>query len=289
MSAEQSGGVSVKSVRIYSLGLGGLGCSFMCFIQNVREEICLDVYASLPPVYQGHVDVWSPVLFGPNVPLAPYLPDALGKDVANGYLIMEVKIDGRVRLVIGLSLSLEMIISSRKSRAIRLSPFHVDREYFCDEDPLEELEFTISFERHEEATRFNFEHSGYVSLALNDFPLEHWNKHRVHIALGAIANPTRVSQVSLTGADYTGIFVSARFESYHNIPGELRVKNSDGLGSYAQVWEAPVNQLTDTTQRAVKKLKWVRAKSKKFAKDLKRPKEIVVVCQQVIHLLDIME
>ncbi|TVU26839.1 hypothetical protein EJB05_29404, partial [Eragrostis curvula] len=55
------------------------------------------VGASLPPVYQGHgdVDVWSPVLSGPNVPFAPYLADALGKDVANGYLIMEVKIDGR--------------------------------------------------------------------------------------------------------------------------------------------------------------------------------------------------
>ncbi|TVU26788.1 hypothetical protein EJB05_29352, partial [Eragrostis curvula] len=59
--------------------------------------------ASLPPVYQGHgdVDVWSPVLTGPNVPFAPYLADALGKDVANGYLIMEVKIDGRVRWKVG--------------------------------------------------------------------------------------------------------------------------------------------------------------------------------------------
>uniref|UniRef100_A0A0E0R4G5 Late embryogenesis abundant protein LEA-2 subgroup domain-containing protein n=1 Tax=Oryza rufipogon TaxID=4529 RepID=A0A0E0R4G5_ORYRU len=40
--------------------------------------------ASLPPVYQGHgdVDVWSPVLSGPDVPFAPYLGDALAKDVA---------------------------------------------------------------------------------------------------------------------------------------------------------------------------------------------------------------
>ncbi|XP_062183304.1 NDR1/HIN1-like protein 1 [Phragmites australis] len=74
----------------------------------------LDVYASykyqqvtlaarLPPVYQGHgdVDVWSPVLTGPNVPFAPYLADALSKDVAAGYLIMEVRIDGRVRWKVG--------------------------------------------------------------------------------------------------------------------------------------------------------------------------------------------
>uniref|UniRef100_A0A0E0MCP0 Late embryogenesis abundant protein LEA-2 subgroup domain-containing protein n=1 Tax=Oryza punctata TaxID=4537 RepID=A0A0E0MCP0_ORYPU len=59
--------------------------------------------ASLPPVYQGHgdVDVWSPVLTGPNVPFAPYLGDALAKDVAAEYLILQVKIDGRVRWKVG--------------------------------------------------------------------------------------------------------------------------------------------------------------------------------------------
>ncbi|KAL6595547.1 hypothetical protein ACP70R_047887 [Stipagrostis hirtigluma subsp. patula] len=59
--------------------------------------------ASLPPVYQGHgdVDVWSPVLSGPSVPFAPYLADALSKDVAAGYLILQVKIDGRVRWKVG--------------------------------------------------------------------------------------------------------------------------------------------------------------------------------------------
>ncbi|RLM70159.1 protein YLS9-like [Panicum miliaceum] len=74
----------------------------------------LDVYASykyqqvtlasgLPAVYQGHgdVDVWSPVLAGPNVPFAPFLADAMRKDIANGYLIMEVRIDGRVRWKVG--------------------------------------------------------------------------------------------------------------------------------------------------------------------------------------------
>uniref|UniRef100_M8BET1 Late embryogenesis abundant protein LEA-2 subgroup domain-containing protein n=1 Tax=Aegilops tauschii TaxID=37682 RepID=M8BET1_AEGTA len=74
----------------------------------------LDVYASykyqqitlasaLPPVYQGHgdVEVWSPVLSGPNVPFAPYLADALAKDVQAGHLILQVKIDGRVRGKVG--------------------------------------------------------------------------------------------------------------------------------------------------------------------------------------------
>ncbi|KAL6870931.1 hypothetical protein ACP4OV_014779 [Aristida adscensionis] len=59
--------------------------------------------AALPPVYQGHgdVDVWSPVLAGPAVPFAPYLADALAKDLAAGYLVLQVKIDGRVRWKVG--------------------------------------------------------------------------------------------------------------------------------------------------------------------------------------------
>jgi hypothetical protein len=59
--------------------------------------------ASLPPVYQGHgdVDVWSPVLSGPDVPFAPYLAGALSKDVAAGYLALQVKVDGRVRWKVG--------------------------------------------------------------------------------------------------------------------------------------------------------------------------------------------
>ncbi|KAF8656102.1 hypothetical protein HU200_060808 [Digitaria exilis] len=56
-----------------------------------------------------------------------------------------------------------------------------------------------------------------------------------------------------------------------------------------QVWEAPVNQVADSAQQVVEKLKWVRVKSKKFAKDIKCPKEIMVACQHVIALIDIME
>uniref|UniRef100_J3NBK1 Late embryogenesis abundant protein LEA-2 subgroup domain-containing protein n=1 Tax=Oryza brachyantha TaxID=4533 RepID=J3NBK1_ORYBR len=52
----------------------------------------ITVAASLPPVYQGHgdVDVWSPVLVGPNVPFAPYLADAISQDCQAGYLILPV-------------------------------------------------------------------------------------------------------------------------------------------------------------------------------------------------------
>ncbi|KAI4969164.1 hypothetical protein ZWY2020_000078 [Hordeum vulgare] len=63
----------------------------------------ITVAASLPPVYQGHgdVDVWSPVLDGPNVPLAPYLASTISQDCLAGRLMLHVKIDGRVRWKVG--------------------------------------------------------------------------------------------------------------------------------------------------------------------------------------------
>jgi hypothetical protein len=59
--------------------------------------------AALPPAYQGHgdVDVWSPVLAGSGVPFAPYLAAALAEDVAAGYLVLQLRIDGRVRWKVG--------------------------------------------------------------------------------------------------------------------------------------------------------------------------------------------
>jgi len=63
----------------------------------------ITVASSLPSVYQGHgdVEVWSPVLSGPGVPFVPYLADSLAKDVQAGYLVLQVKIDGRVRWKVG--------------------------------------------------------------------------------------------------------------------------------------------------------------------------------------------
>lgn len=74
----------------------------------------LDVYANyrsqqitfstlIPPTYQGHKDVniWSPFIYGTNVPIAPYNSIALGQDQASGTVLLLIKIDGRVRFKIG--------------------------------------------------------------------------------------------------------------------------------------------------------------------------------------------
>ncbi|XP_008799695.1 NDR1/HIN1-like protein 1 [Phoenix dactylifera] len=59
--------------------------------------------ASVPPFYQGHndIDVWSPYLYGVDIPVAPYLAEALVQDQSSGFLLLHIKIDGRVRWKVG--------------------------------------------------------------------------------------------------------------------------------------------------------------------------------------------
>lgn len=53
----------------------------------------------LPPTYQGRggVDVWSPLVSGVSTPIAPEIGPALNRDKSNGFLKMEVKLQGQVR------------------------------------------------------------------------------------------------------------------------------------------------------------------------------------------------
>ncbi|KAL5575937.1 hypothetical protein UlMin_017636 [Ulmus minor] len=74
----------------------------------------LDVYATyrtqqiteatlLPGTYQGHKDtvVWSPFLVGSFVPISPYLQQGLSQDLNFGSILINVKIDGRIKWKVG--------------------------------------------------------------------------------------------------------------------------------------------------------------------------------------------
>lgn len=74
----------------------------------------LDVYAAyhsqqitpatrLPASYQGHKDitVWSPFLYGSAVPVAPYLAESLNHDQLTGTVLINVRVDGRVKWKVG--------------------------------------------------------------------------------------------------------------------------------------------------------------------------------------------
>ncbi|KAL5976496.1 hypothetical protein ACLOJK_020829 [Asimina triloba] len=74
----------------------------------------LDVFASyrsqqitlntvIQPSYQGHNDVtvWSPFLYGANVPVSTYLTSALSGDQNVGFIPLSIRIDGRLRWKVG--------------------------------------------------------------------------------------------------------------------------------------------------------------------------------------------
>ncbi|CAK8535441.1 unnamed protein product [Lathyrus sativus] len=76
--------------------------------------IKLDAYASyrgqqislpigLPETYQSHGDIsiWSPMLYGLAVPVSPYLSEILRQDLTSGGVLVDVKVNGRVRWKVG--------------------------------------------------------------------------------------------------------------------------------------------------------------------------------------------
>ncbi|KAL6496360.1 hypothetical protein OROGR_029618 [Orobanche gracilis] len=60
-------------------------------------------YTAIPPVYQGGRDfnVWCPYIYGENVPVAPYNGVALSESVAEGGIVLTVKIIGHIKWRIG--------------------------------------------------------------------------------------------------------------------------------------------------------------------------------------------
>ncbi|KAE8098639.1 hypothetical protein FH972_016684 [Carpinus fangiana] len=78
----------------------------------------LDVYATyknqqitlrtaIPPTYQGHkeINVWSPFIYGTEVPVAPYNTVLLSQDQSSGAVQLLIRIDGRVRWKVGTFIS----------------------------------------------------------------------------------------------------------------------------------------------------------------------------------------
>lgn len=67
-----------------------------------RDE-AVTVPVSMPAIYQGHKDVsvWSPVMSGDAVPVAQYVADAMKQDIEAGYVLLHVRVDGRVKWKVG--------------------------------------------------------------------------------------------------------------------------------------------------------------------------------------------
>ncbi|XP_047318886.1 NDR1/HIN1-like protein 1 [Impatiens glandulifera] len=69
----------------------------------VYQNQQITFFTAVPPVYQGHkgTNVWSPFLYGVDVPIAPYNGVTLRQDQTEGVTKLLIKIDGRVRWKVG--------------------------------------------------------------------------------------------------------------------------------------------------------------------------------------------
>ncbi|XP_042475596.1 NDR1/HIN1-like protein 1 [Macadamia integrifolia] len=65
------------------------------------QQITLPVF--LLPTYEGHKDitVWSPFISGNSVPIAPYLATALNEDQNAGFVLVNIKVLGKLRWRVG--------------------------------------------------------------------------------------------------------------------------------------------------------------------------------------------
>jgi hypothetical protein len=110
----------------------------------------------------------------------------------------------------------------------------------------------ITIEPHEAAdNRFFAFYSLYAEIAVEDYPLEHWEEERIREALGGIGNVCCIDPDCLEGGDFTSVRAVLRLDSINEIPDKLLVRNHSGPACIARVhllrswhsedpWLAPV-------------------------------------------------
>jgi hypothetical protein len=86
----------------------------------------------LPASYQGHrdVDVWSPFLVGNDVPLAPYLVSSLNQDLNTGMVLINIKVDGKLKWKVGTWTSGEYYLNANCPAYLKAAGDH------CNNDPI---------------------------------------------------------------------------------------------------------------------------------------------------------
>jgi hypothetical protein len=95
---------------------------------------------------------------------------------------------------------------------------------------------TIVLERQEDTpNRFHFEHEEIVSIAIRNYPLEHWNRERMFYAVDPFTNPHSVDHICLQGVDFSVVLMQVKPEDATDISLEEYFKNHSGLGAYARV------------------------------------------------------
>jgi len=63
----------------------------------------ISLSTSIPDTYQGHKDftIWSPFIYGVGVPVSPFTLSNLQQDQNNGMVLVNIKVNGRVKWKVG--------------------------------------------------------------------------------------------------------------------------------------------------------------------------------------------
>jgi hypothetical protein len=88
---------------------------------------------------------------------------------------------------------------------------------------------SISIEPHEEAdNRFYAFYSLYAEVAIEDFPLEHWEEERIRMAYAVIGNLCCIDPDCLDGEDFTSVRAVLRLDHLNDVPKKLLIRNHSG-------------------------------------------------------------
>ncbi|RLN28578.1 hypothetical protein C2845_PM05G19200 [Panicum miliaceum] len=80
-----------------------------------------------------------------------------------------------------------------------------------------------------------FEHEAFVTVAIKDYSLEHWNRERIVSSAGPYANPYSADPVCVQGVDFSIVILTVKAKGVADIPFEEYFKNHCGVGSLARL------------------------------------------------------
>nr|TKV99986.1 hypothetical protein SEVIR_8G079950v2 [Setaria viridis] len=105
------------------------------------------------------------------------------------------------------------------------------REQSMAAQPFLGREHSVLLEQHDEmANRFHFNHGMLISLAVKDYPMEHWNRKQIVYSANPYANPHLVDPICLCGIDFSTILLMVKVEGEVDIPLKEYFKNHSGFG-----------------------------------------------------------
>jgi exonuclease III len=114
----------------------------------------------------------------------------------------------------------------------------------------------------------------------------------INLAWASVLCNTTLASATRVTSDHVPLIVSA--SSRVPVSSVFRYEKGWALDTgfrslVEHVWQRRCNQLQDPAARLARKLKWVRAESKKWARAKRKPDAVIVSCRAIIQLLDMLE